>query len=136
MFTVTSTTPTALLVGVDTRKEVHAVVAISATGVRLAATAVLASSKGRATLEAWAKSMGPVQAFGVEGAGSYGVGLSRFLRERCYSVIEVNRPNRQLRHQKGKSDAVDAESAARAVLAGRAVGLSDSHTPAASSFRR
>ncbi len=122
MFTVTSTTPTALFVGVDTHKDVHAVVAISATGVHLAATTVPASSKGYATLEAWAKSMGRIQAFGVEGTGSYGAGLSRFLRERGHSVIEVNRPNRQLRRQKGKSDAVDAESAARAVLAGQAVG--------------
>ena len=115
-------------VGVDTHKDIHAAVAISATGVHLAATTVPASSKGYATLEAWAKSMGPVQAFGVEGTGSYGAGLSRFLRERGHSVIEVNRPNRQLRHQKGKSDVVDAESAARAVLAGQAVGQPKSGT--------
>ena len=43
-------------------------------------------------------------------------GLSRFLRERGHTIVEVNRPNRQLRYQQGKSDAVDAESAARAVL--------------------
>jgi transposase len=40
----------------------------------------------------------------------------------------VNRPNRQLRHQQGKSDAVDAESAARAVLAGQATGRPKSGT--------
>jgi len=64
--------------------------------------------------------MGTVQAFGIEGTGSYGAGLSRFLRERGHTVVEVNRPNRQMRYQQGKSDAVDAESAARAVLAGQA----------------
>ena len=37
-----------------------------------------------------------------------------------HSVVEVNRPNRQLRHQNGKSDPLDAESAARAVLGGQA----------------
>ena len=118
---MTSTTPVPLFVGIDTHKDVHAAVAISATGVHLAATTVLASSKGYAALEAWAKSMGPVQAFGIEGAGSYGAGLSRFLGERGHCVIEVNRPNRQLRRQKGKS-------AARAVLAGQAAGRPKSGT--------
>jgi transposase len=50
------------------------------------------------------------------------------LRERGHTVVEVNRPNRQLRYQQGKSDAVDAESAARAVLAGRAAGQPKSGT--------
>jgi hypothetical protein len=35
----------------------------------------------------------------------------------------VNRPNRQTRYARGKSDAVDAEAAARAVLSGEAIGL-------------
>ena len=88
MFTVTSTTPVGHFVGVDTHKDVHAAVAISATGVHLATTTVPASSKGYAALEAWADSMGPVQAFGVEGTGSYGAGLSRFLRERGHAVLK------------------------------------------------
>lgn len=117
-----------VIIGVDTHKEVHAAVAISVSGARLAAIAVPASSKGYATLEAWARSIGSVQAFGIEGTGSYGAGLSRFVRERGYSVIEVNRPNRQLRYQKGKSDTVDAEGAARAVLAGQAAGQPKSGT--------
>jgi transposase len=50
----------------------------------------------------------------------YGAGLSRFLQAKGHSVVEVNRPNRQLRHQNGKSDPLDAESAARAVLGGQA----------------
>ena len=72
--------------------------------------------------------MGAIQAFGIEGTGSYGAGLSRFLRERGHTVVEVNRPNRELRYQQGKSDAVDAESAARAVLAGHAAGQPKSGT--------
>jgi hypothetical protein len=72
--------------------------------------------------------MGSVQAFGIEGTGSYGAGLWRFLRERGHTVVEVNRPNRQSRYQQGKSDAVDAESAARAVLAGQAASQSKSGT--------
>ena len=66
----------------------------------------------------WAHSFGRVRAFGIEGTSSYGAGLARSLLTQGHTVIEVNRPNRQLRHQHGKSDPLDAESAARAVLAG------------------
>jgi transposase len=128
MFAVTNATSIDVIIGVDTHKSVHAAVAISGAGAHLATTTVPASSKGYSALEAWAKSMGTVRAFGIEGTGSYGAGLSRFLREQGHAVIEVNRPNRQLRHQKGKSDAVDAESAARAVLAGQAAGQPKSGT--------
>ena len=62
--------------------------------------------------------MGQVDAFGVEGTGSYGAGLARYLRHSGSRVIEVNRPDRATRHRKGKSDPIDAEAAARAVLAG------------------
>ena len=119
---MSSTIPTDVIIGVDTHKDVHAVAAISALGVHLASATFPASSKGYQALEAWATSLGTVRAIGIEGAGSYGAGLSRFLNERGHAVLEVNRANRQLRHQKGKSDAVDAESAARAVLAGQATG--------------
>jgi transposase len=125
---VTNALPIDVIIGVDTHKEVHAAAAISGAGAHLATTTVPASKEGYGTLEAWAKSIGPVQAFGIEGTGSYGAGLSRFLQERGHTVIEVNRPNRQMRYQRGKSDAVDAESAARAVLAGQAVGQPKSGT--------
>src|SRR6202044_3162987 len=119
-----------VIIGVDTHKDVHAAAAISGAGIYLPTPPVRASSKGYGALEAWAKSMGAIQAFGIEGTGSYGAGLSRFLRERGHTVVEVNRPNRELRYQQGKSDAVDAESAARAVLAGQAVGQPKSGTGA------
>jgi transposase len=135
MFAVTNAIPMDVIIGVDTHKDVHAAAAISGAGVHLATTTVPVSSKGYGELEAWAKSMGAVQAFGIEGTGSYGAGLSRFLRERGHTVVEVNRPNRQLRYQQGKSDAVDAESAARAVLAGQAVGQPKSGTGAVEMIR-
>lgn len=46
----------------------------------------------------------------------------RHMRSAGVSVVEVNRPNRQLRRQRGKSDTVDAEAAARAALSGTATG--------------
>ena len=112
--------PGVVIGGVDTHKHVHAAVAINSLGARLGTTTIPVSGKGYRDLEAWARSLGAIRAFGVEGTGSYGAGLSRFLREQEHPVFEVNRPDRQLRHQKGKSDPLDAESAARAVLSGQA----------------
>ena len=120
--TITTTKPVEVIVGVDTHKDVHADVAISELGVQLSAMTIPASSKGYQALESWATSLGTIKAIGIEGTGSYGAGLSRFMREQGHFVVEVNRPNRQLRYQKGKSDTVDAENAARAVLAGQATG--------------
>ena len=101
-------TPAELIVGVDTHKHVHAAVAISGLGARLGTMIAPASAKGYRDLEAWAQSLGAVRAFGVEGTGSYGAGLSRFLCEQGHAVLEVNRPNRHLRHQHGKSDPIAA----------------------------
>jgi transposase len=57
---------------------------------------------------------------GVEGTGSYGAGLTRYLLDQHVAVVEVDRPDRRTRRQRGKSDPIDAEAAARAVLAGTA----------------
>ena len=63
---------------------------------------------------------GAVERVGVEGTGSYGAGLTRFLHAAGVTVVEVNRPNRQLRRSHGKSDPVDAVAAARAAQSGAA----------------
>ncbi|MEW6226432.1 MAG: transposase, partial [Chloroflexota bacterium] len=114
--------PDAVVIGVDTHKDVHVAVAISGLGARLGTTSVLATARGYRRLADWARAHGPIHAFGIEGTGSYGAGLCRALIERGCRVVEVGRPSRQLRRQCGKSDAVDAEAAARAVLAGEANG--------------
>ena len=59
-----------------------------------------------------------MHAFGIEGTGSYGAGVARYLTCRGHTVVEVNRPDRSTRYRKGKSDPTDAEMAARSVLAG------------------
>ena len=110
-----------VIIGVDTHQDQHVAVAIDRQGVRLAKCHVPDTMYGYAELEWWAHSLGKIQAFGIEGTGSYGSGVARFLTERGYTVIEVNRPDRSVRRRKGKSDATDAEMAARAVLAGVAV---------------
>jgi len=101
------TVPAEVIIGVDTHKDVHAAVAIDAFGADLGTKTIPASSKGYRALETWAVSLGPIRAVGIEGTGSYGAGLSRFLRGRGHAVLEVNRPDRQLRNRKGKSDPLD-----------------------------
>ena len=66
--------------------------------------------------------------FGVEGTGSYGAGLARFLSGRDHRVVEVIRPDRSTRRRLGKSDLIDAEAAARSVLAGTSKGSPKSGT--------
>lgn len=56
----------------------------------------------------------------MEGIGAYGVGLARVLHANEVDVFEVPRPDRRLRRLRGKSDPIDAEAAASAVLAGTA----------------
>ena len=117
-----------IIIGVDTHEHVRAAVAIDALGARLGATTIPVGEHGYRTLETWARSLGPVRAFGVEGTGSYGDGLSRFPRERGHAVLEINRPDRRLRREKGKSDPLDAENAARAALGNQATALPRSGT--------
>ena len=107
-----------VVVGVDTHQDEHVAVAIDRQGVRLGEQHSPATTSGYRALEQWSRSLGEISAFGIEGTGSYGAGLARFLTRRGYAVVEVNRPDRSVRRRKGKSDPTDAESAARAVLAG------------------
>ena len=79
-----------------------------------------ADQSGFEELLAWLVSFGPVIQVGVEGTGSWGVGLSRFLGDHDVMVVEVDRPNRQKRRKEGKSDPTDAVAAARAALSGEA----------------
>jgi transposase len=74
-------------------------------------------------LHGWLAGFGELARVGVEGTGAYGAGLARYLRGRDLEVIEVDRPNRQLRRRAGKSDTIDAIEAARAALSGRASGI-------------
>ena len=107
-----------VIIGVDTHQEQHVAVAIDRQGVRLGERYTPATTSGYRELEWWSRNLGTIDAFGIEGTGSYGAGIARFLTSRGYYVVEVNRPDRSTRYRKGKSDSTDAEMAARAVLAG------------------
>jgi transposase len=110
----------AITIGVDTHKHTHVAVALSALGEWLGAITIPASDHGYRQLLEWSRALGQPTAFGVEGSGSYGQGLARYLRRRDQRVIEVARPDRRDRRLRGKDDTLDAENAARAVLAGKA----------------
>lgn len=112
-----------VIVGVDTHKDEHVAVVIDELGVRIGQRNLPTTNTGYLDLENWASHLGEIDAFGVEGTGSYGAGLARFLRGQGHKVIEVNRHDRSARRRLGKSDPTDAEMAARAVLAGIAQDL-------------
>ena len=107
-----------VIVGVDTHRDEHVAVAIDHLGARLGQYRLPTTRDGYQGLDCWAANLGEVVAFGVEGTSSYGAGLTRHLASYGRTVIEVNRPDRSTRRRLGKSDPLDAEMAARAVLAG------------------
>ncbi len=109
-----------VIVGVDTHADTHTAAVIDAHGRALGHQQFTADPDGYRALLAWARGFGSIRTVGIEGTGSYGVGLFQHLIDHGVDVLEVDRPNRKMRRLRGKSDAVDAEAAARAVLAGTA----------------
>jgi transposase len=108
--------------GIDTHKDTHAVAAITATGEFLGSAQFNTSPTGYCDLLAWLRGFGAVLRIGIEGTGSYGAGLARYLRSEGVDLVEVIRPKREWRRRRGKSDPTDAEAAARSALSGEANG--------------
>ena len=130
------TDPTTVVTGgVDTHKDFHVCVALDQLGRVLGTEQFPTSLRGYKALFRWLTGFGPLGAVGVEGTGSWGAGLSRSLSAAGVKVVEVNRPNRQARRRRGKSDPADAEAAARAVLAGEALGTPKAATGAVEAVR-
>ena len=104
------------VIGVDPHRDTHAlaVVDVRSGGVVFEATAV-ADGEGYASVLRLATQRAPGRrAFAVEGTGSFGAGLARFLVSHEERVLEVGRLRRE--RQSGKNDALDAIRAARSVL--------------------
>lgn len=112
--------------GVDTHLDVHVAAAVDANGGLLGVESFPTTPAGYVELRGWLVGFGEVARVGVEGTGAYGAGLARYLRSQGTVVIEVDRPNRQLRRREGKSDTIDAIEAARAALSGRSSGIAKS----------
>lgn len=113
----------AVTAGIDTHRDVNVAATLcSDTGRMLKVASFGTDSAGLTSLEAWLVDQGRVDAVGIEGTGAYGAGIARRLTTAGLRVVEVDRPDRKTRRLQGKTDPVDAEAAARAVLAGAATG--------------
>jgi transposase len=121
--------------GVDTHLDVHVAAALDDRGALLGVESFATTEGGYKKLLAWLSDVGPVELVSVEGTGSYGAGLTRHLQAERVRVVEVDRPNRQRRRRKGKSDPQDAISAARAALSGDASGEAKSRDGNVESMR-
>src|ERR1700685_4016477 len=133
--------------GVDTHLDVHVAAALDERGALLGTESFATTPRGYEALLAWLQSFGTLELIGVEGTGSYGAGLTRHLHRRGVAVVEVDppappntarrrrvegvevdRPTRQKRRRQGKSDTLDAVSAARAAQGGDANGSAKTRT--------
>ncbi|WP_250036760.1 IS110 family transposase [Paractinoplanes maris] len=121
--------------GVDTHGKFHHAAVIDDTGRQLADQQFPATQAGYQLLLLWLRRAGRLVKVGVEGTGSYGAGLARYLSDAGVQVVEVDRPDRKARRRQGKSDPLDAYAAARAVLSGRATGVPKTRTGPVESIR-
>src|SRR5205809_5322011 len=105
------------IVGVDPHRDTHALAIVEVrTGVVVFEASVRADSTGYEEALRLAEEYAPGRrAFAIEGTGSFGAGLTRFLTGRGEQVLEVGRLRRE-RRSGGKTDALDAVRAARSVL--------------------
>ena len=108
--------------GVDTHLDVNVAAALDGIGGLLGVEQFPTSPAGNKALLVWLKTLGAIVRVGVEGTGSYGAPLARYLRRAGVAVVEVDRPNRQERRRKGKTDVIDAIEAARAAQGERQLG--------------
>jgi transposase len=109
-----TTLPPQITGGVDTHLDTHVAAALDQRGALLGVESFDTNPAGYRQLLDWLRRFGDVELVGVEGTGSYGAGLTRHLHTAQVKVVEVDRPNRQRRRRRGKSDPQDAITAARA----------------------
>jgi transposase len=109
--------------GVDTHADTHEAAVLDSRGRLLAVKKFLTTDQGIRDMLTWMRGFGRIQQVGVEGTGSYGAELTRQLQSAGIKVIEVNQPHAHTRSRRGKTDAIDAEAAARKVLAGQCTAI-------------
>ena len=112
------TESTLIVAGADTHADTLHVAAISMTGAALGDREFPTTRTGYATAIRFLTSWGQIERIGVEGTASYGAGFTRALSTAGIEVVEVTRAVKSTRRLKGKSDPLDAYSAARTALTG------------------
>ncbi len=113
----------AVVGGVDAHADTHHAAALDQRGALLATESFPTTTPGDAALLDWLCGFGALAAVAIESTGSYASGLVRYLREHDVQVFEVNQPHDHTRRRRGKSDPIDAELAARLLLAGKATAI-------------
>jgi transposase len=108
-----------VILGVDTHKDIHVAAVITTVGAVAASRSFPTTKAGYQQLLAWAHTFGTLRRAGVECTGSYGAALTRHLQAAGITVIEVNQPDKATHRRRGKTDTIDAQAAAQAVLSGR-----------------
>jgi transposase len=126
----------AIVVGVDAHTDTHDAAVLDACGRLLATRTFRADAGGYRELLSWVQRFGPVAALGVESTGSYAAGLVRHLRAEGLEVLEVNQPHAHTRRRRGKSDPIDAELAARHVLAASSIVIAKDTTGIVEAIRQ
>jgi transposase len=113
------------VVGVDTHLEEHVVAIVGApSGAVVARRSVRANVHGyRSALRFAEEHAAGARVWAIEGTGSYGAGLARYLACCGESVVEVGRTPRAERRLRGKDDSLDAVRTARAALASETLAL-------------
>jgi transposase len=112
------------VLGVDTHRDEHVMAVVTAPAGAVVGGAAAANARGYRELLRVAEQHAPGRrAWAIEGTGSYGAGLSRYLHARGESVFEVSRVPRAERRLRGKDDALDAARTARAALASDTLAL-------------
>jgi len=99
--------------GVDTHADTHVAAALDPVGGLLGVREFPATAAGYAGLLDWLGGFGTVCLVGIEGTGSYGAGLARYVTAAGVRVVEVDRSDRQDRRRQGKSDPLLRREVAR-----------------------
>ena len=86
--------------GVDTHADMHVAAALDPLGGLLGVREFPATAAGYGDLLSWLTGFGDLALVGVEGTGSYGAGLARYLAAARVRVVEVDRADRQDRHRR------------------------------------
>jgi transposase len=105
--------------GVDSHKDTIHVAVITGLGREVDDREFPTSTADYRRAVAWLIGHGPLQAVGINGTSSYGVGITAAVTAAGIGVIEVNRTRPAERRKRGKTDRLDAYRAAQSVLSGR-----------------
>lgn len=127
--TIILTESTDVVAGADTHLDTIHVAAITMTGATFGDEEVPTTRAGYAAAIRFLMALGYVVRIGVEGTASYGAGFTRALAAAGFEVVEVTRAVRSTRRLKGKSDPLDAYSAARTALAGDGLAIPKTTPP-------